>query len=328
MTAMPRVPASESALAIDVAIAAQLACLLEASAPKPGNVSPGRDFGDVCYQEFLASAAAIGAPLAEAATRPVGQTVRLAVEATARWTRSNTNLGIVLALAPIARAAPQVRLTPDTTNGSTVAAVVSGFSRTLRAAVQSVLDDTTVDDAREVYAAIRLAAPGGLGRVADQDVAGEPTLPLVDVMRLAAGRDAIAREYATGFAVTFETGAPALDRALADGLSWDDATVETFLRLLASAPDTHIARRGGAALAAEVSDRARAALGAGGVRSAAGREAIARMDRQLRDASHLANPGAAADLTAAAIFVVLLGGGWQASLGRPAAQGARDAASR
>ena len=29
-----------------VAAAAQLACLLEASAPKPGNVSPGRHFTD------------------------------------------------------------------------------------------------------------------------------------------------------------------------------------------------------------------------------------------------------------------------------------------
>src|SRR6516225_6597090 len=47
----------------DVAAAAQLACLLEASAPKPGNVSPGRHFEDLRYEDFLASAAAIGAPL-------------------------------------------------------------------------------------------------------------------------------------------------------------------------------------------------------------------------------------------------------------------------
>ena len=91
--------------ATDVAAAAQLACLLEASAPKPGNVSPGRHFADARYEDFLASAIAIGIPLAGAGTRPVGATVRLAVEATARWTRSNTNLGIVLLLAPLARAA-------------------------------------------------------------------------------------------------------------------------------------------------------------------------------------------------------------------------------
>jgi triphosphoribosyl-dephospho-CoA synthase len=59
-----------------------------------------------------------------------------------------------------------------------------------------------------------------------------------------------------------------------------------------------------------VTERARRALAAGGVRSAAGRHAIDEMDRRLRDAHNIWNPGTAADLTAAAIFVVLLRGGW------------------
>src|SRR5437762_11620413 len=105
MTSIARTPAGDVRLAADVAIAAQLACLIEASAPKPGNVSPGRHFADARYEDFLASAVAIGEPLAGAGMRSVGATVRLAVEATARWTRSNTNLGIVLLLTPLARAA-------------------------------------------------------------------------------------------------------------------------------------------------------------------------------------------------------------------------------
>ena len=318
--------------AADVAAAAQLACLLEASAPKPGNVSPGRQFDDLRYEDFLASAAAIGAPLAAAGTRPLGETVRLAIEATARWSRSNANLGIVLLLAPIARAASliaTVRLTPDTTGDrrDDVASVVSGFSRTLRDAVQRVLDATTIDDAREVYAAIRLAAPGGLGRVADQDVAQEPTVTLADAMRLAADRDTIAREYATGFELTFGIGAPALARARGDGLGWNDAVVETFLTLLAAGPDTHIIRRSGTALALEVTRLAQSTLAAGGVRTIGGREAIARMDGALAGRRHAANPGTSADLTAAAIFVVLLGGGWR-SAPETAAPGGRDAAAR
>jgi triphosphoribosyl-dephospho-CoA synthase len=157
-----------------------------------------------------------------------------------------------------------------------------------------------------VYEAIRRASPGGLGRAEAQDVAGEPTLTLLEVMRLAADRDGVAREYATAFEVTFETGAPVLVLARGDGLDWDDAIVETFLTLLAETPDTHVARRGGVALAAEVSRRASTALASGGVRSAAGRRAIDEMDRGLRDARNTANPGTTADLTAAAIFVVLL----------------------
>ena len=89
-----------------------------------------------------------------------------------------------------------------------------------------MLEKTTVDDARDVYAAIRQARPGGLGRVDEQDIAAEPSLTLLEVMRLAADRDGIAREYATAFEATFELGAPALERARGDGLPWEDAVVE------------------------------------------------------------------------------------------------------
>ena len=283
----------------DIRAAAQLACLLEASAPKPGNVSPGRHFADTRYEDFLASAAAIGEPLAGAGAHPVGVTVRLAIEATSRWTRSNTNLGIVLLLTPLARAA--------------LGSQASGMTR-LRAAVGHVLGATTVEDARDVYASIRLASPGGLGDVETEDVAGEPDVTLLEVMRLAAPRDGIAREYATAFQVTFETGAPVLEQARRDGLPWNEAVVETFLSVLATSPDTHVARRAGDAAAAEVTERARRVLAVGGVRSAVGRRAIDEMDRGLRDARNIGNPGTAADLTAAAIFVVLLRGGWD--LGR------------
>jgi triphosphoribosyl-dephospho-CoA synthase len=299
--------------AFAIAAAAQLACLLEASAPKPGNVSPGRHFADTRYEHFLASAAAIGGPLAGVTGRPLGATIRLAVEATAQFSAANTNLGIVLLLAPLARAAATVGSDPGD-GWSWGQTPVHGDSRlqNLRTGVRRVLDATTVEDARDVYAAIRLASPGGLGQVEAQDVAAEPTTTLLEAMRLAAHRDGIAREYATGFQVTFESGTPALSRARREGLSWDDAVVETFLTLLAAAPDTHVMRRGGAELAADVSRRAEAALGAGGIRSDQGRRAIGEMDIALRDARNTANPGTTADLTAAAIFVFLLTGGWAA----------------
>ena len=213
------------------------------------------------------------------------------MDATSRWTRTNTNLGIVLLFAPLAKAA-----------------FVEGIPR--RETVTRVLQETTIQDARDVYAAIRQAAPGGLGRADEQDIAAEPTRPLLDVMRLAAARDGIAREYATGYEVTFDTGAPALARARRDGLQWEDAIVETFLTLLAAHPDTHVARRAGSSRAEDVTRLAAAALASGSVRSAAGRRTIADMDVRLREPGHLANPGTTADLTAAAIFVVLLEGGW------------------
>ena len=280
--------------AAQVAAAAQLACLLEVSAPKPGNVSPFAGFRDASYEDFLASAAAIGPTLAAAGERPLGATIRAAVEATARWAPSNTNLGLVLLLAPLARAA----LTPG--------------GASLRDRLAATLAATTVADARDTYAAIRLGAPGGLGRAPDQDVAGTPTATLRDVMAMAVERDAIAREYASDFRTTFELGAPALRAALADRLPWRDAVVETYLTLLAAAPDTHIARKLGLPAAVTVQQRGRSVLDAGGVRTAPGREAIAALDGELRDEANTLNPGATADLTGAAIYLVLLEGGWRA----------------
>lgn len=282
-----RAPAPPSAA--EVASAAQLACLLEVSAPKPGNVSPGLAFHDTRYEDFLASAAAIGPAFLTAGERPLGATILDAIQATARFTRANTNLGIVLLLAPLARAA------------------LAPHAGTLRERLAHVLAETTVQDAANVYAAIRLAHPAGLGRAEAQDVREDPTVSLRDAMALAAERDGIAREYATDFATTFELGAPTLAHARADGLDWSDAIVETFLTLLAAQPDTHIARKLGPAAAQEISAHARAVLQAGGVRGAAGRAQLAALDHALRDARNARNPGTTADLVAGAIYVVVLG---------------------
>jgi triphosphoribosyl-dephospho-CoA synthase len=277
--------------AADIAALAQLACLLEVSAPKPGNVSPGRHFADLTYEDFLASAVAIGPALTRVTDRPIGETIRDAIETTACWTRTNTNLGIVLLLAPLAKAA----------------AVAAGGD--VRHSLRRLLDELSVADARDVYTAIRLARPGGLGQSQTQDVSGEPDVTLLEAMRIAADRDGIAREYATAFATTFEHGAPTLARGRADGLSWSDAIVETYLSLLAHSLDTHIVRRTGVEAAERVSRLARETLQAGGVRSAMGRRAVDDMDRAIRDARNSNNPGTTADLTAAAIFVTLVSQG-------------------
>jgi triphosphoribosyl-dephospho-CoA synthase len=80
--------------------------------------------------------------------------------------------------------------------------------------------------------------------------------------------------------------------------------VQAHLELLAQVPDTLIARKLGRAAAEDVSRAAAEVLAAGGVRTHEGRAAIARFDRELRDASNARNPGATADLVAAGLFVL------------------------
>ena len=283
----------------EVAAAGQLACLLEVSAPKPGNVSPERHFHDTRYEDFLASAVAIGPALSEAGQKPLGHTIRCAIEDTRRWTKSNTNLGIVLLLAPLAQAAL-----------ASEEPAPSGPREVLRERLARALRRTTVDDAVQVYAAIRHARPGGLGEAAEEDVSEAPSVTLREAMGLAAGRDAIAREYVTDFALTFEIGVPAVRAARAAGLAWTDAAVDAYLRLLDAAADTHIARKLGPSVAESVSQRAREVLKAGGTQSPEGRKALAALDAELRDPQNRRNPGTTADLTCAAIFIVILEGGW------------------
>jgi triphosphoribosyl-dephospho-CoA synthase len=272
----------------DVARAAQLACVLEASAEKPGNVTPSHDFDDTSYEDMLRSGIALGAELGRTGERGVGDTVLAAVRASRDAAGANTNLGIALLLAPLSRAA------------------LSGGP--LRERLGDVLLALTVDDARGAYAAIRLAGAGGLDEPVEHDVRDEPRVTLREAMAAAAQRDTIASEYVTDHAVTFELGLPVLADALSDELRPRDAIVELALRLLAAVPDTLIARKRGADAADRVAAGARQVLTAGGVRSARGRNALAEFDASLRQDGNALNPGTTADLVTAVLFVALLEG--------------------
>ena len=272
----------------DVVRAAQLACVLEASAEKPGNVTPSHDFDDTSFEDMLRSGIALGPELGRAGERSVGETVLAAVRASRDAAGANTNLGIALLLAPLARAA------------------LAGGP--LRERLGDVLRALTVDDARAAYAAIRLAGAGGLDEPVEHDVRDEPRVTLREAMAAAAQRDTIASEYVTDHAVTFELGLPALADALGDGLRARDAIVESALHLLAAVPDTLIARKRGTEAASRVAAGARRVLSAGGVRSARGRTALAGFDASLRQDGNALNPGTTADLVTAVLFVALLEG--------------------
>ncbi len=262
---------------LDSGLCAQIACIWEATARKPGNVHRYRDFHDSSYTDFLLSAAAIAPVMTTACQRRVGATILEAVRATRRVTGTNTNLGIVMLLAPLATVPPE---------------------QELRSGIASLLDGLDVEDARLTYEAIRLAAPGGLGQVAQQDVREEPTQTLRQVMALAAERDLIARQYANGFAEVFDDGVPVLLAELQRTGSIEGAIIFAHLRLMADHPDTLIARKCGWAEAEEASRRAKAVVDAGWAERNA-------FDDWLREDGHRRNPGATADLLTACLFVLL-----------------------
>jgi triphosphoribosyl-dephospho-CoA synthase len=267
-----------------IGLLAQTACIWEATARKPGNVHRYLDFDDTSYLDYLLSAAAVAAILDGVRERGVGATILAAVQARQQVARSNTNLGILLLLAPLA-AVPEEEAFPT--------------------AIDRVLDSLDLADSLAVFAGIRLAEPGGLGQAPAQDVHDGPTLPLRQIMGLAADRDLVARQYANGFREILDEGVPALCRAVALTGSVEGGIIGCHLALLANHPDSLIVRKRGTAEADEASQRARAVWEAGWPHEAAGRAALADLDVWLRAEGHSRNPGTTADLVTACLFVAL-----------------------
>lgn len=258
---------------------ATLACLWEATAAKPGNVYRGADFADLTYADFVTSAAVIGPIVDSTVEHGVGATIHKAVVATREAVATNTNLGMLLLIVPLAAVERET---------------------SLAAGIAGVLDRLDAADTREVYAAINAAQPGGMGEVAKADLRDPPpTIPLVEAMRLAAERDTIARQYTNSFEQVFEA-ADLIQAELAAGQPMSEAIVQAFLQLLARHPDSLIARKCGVELATEVSARAVKVLD-----STDRDAALADFDFWLRADGHLRNPGTTADLIAAGLFVLL-----------------------
>lgn len=275
---------------VDVGQCATLACLLEVTVPKPGNVHRGADFEDLTFADFAAAAVAVGpAMVAAAEARPLGGCILEAVRATRGWCATNVNLGIVLLLAPIAAASKQ-----------------AASIESLHAGVRDELARLTPGDALQVYAAIRLANPGGLGRVEEADVSAAPPADLLHAMRLAADRDLVARQYAGGFAELFDVVVPELRRNIAACSGLADAVIRTQLAVMRQFPDSLIARKCGFAAAQEVAVAAGQVLEAAVAGEEAFHETLADFDFWLRSDGHRRNPGTTADLLAAALFVLLL----------------------
>ncbi len=266
-------------------LAAQWACVLEATAPKPGNVHRGADFEDMSYLDMVLAAPLIGQQMQRAAEgQSIGQTVLRAVDAIRRYIGRNTHLGTVLLLAPLARL-PQDRLHSE--------------------AVAQELQQMNSEDAAAVYQAIRRAGAGGLGRAPQHDIRQAPPEDLLQAMNAAAERDRVARQYATAFADVFDVVVPQLEENLQRDWGVSPAIVHTYLQLLARWPDSLIQRKCGPDVAQNVSALARRIVEQFTPGSPEYYFQVAELDFYLRSDGHQRNPGTTADLVAAGLFVLL-----------------------
>jgi triphosphoribosyl-dephospho-CoA synthase len=227
--------------AAEISAAFLYACNAELDALKPGNVHRHAAGHGMEVTHFEAAARAAATPIAEAGAS-VGQRILRATEASVAATSLNTNLGIVLLCAPLAKAANETT-----------------FDVGLRRRLDLILSSLDEADAKDTFEAIRIANPAGMGKVEQGDVNSEPrNLTLLTAMRLAAERDRIANAYITAYADVFDFALPAFQEAKALSDPESALPITTLhMALLAEFPDTHIARKFGAGAAEAVRDDAR-----------------------------------------------------------------------
>lgn len=270
-------------LSMSIGQCATTACLLEVTAPKPGNVHRGADFEDVTFLDFALSAVAIGPIFDQASNLSAGQLILQAIEATRRVVNTNTNLGLMLLMAPLAKISA---------------------ARSLKEGAAEVLSELTAQDAADVYKAIGVANPGGMGKVDQHDVAATPPSNLLDAMAIAAERDLIAKQYTTNFADLGDL----CDRLLAvysSTRSLTTAIVNAHVWQMAQHPDSLIARKCGAATSIQSAAFASQVLESGSPGDEDYENALGDFDFWLRSDGHKRNPGTTADMIGAALFWLL-----------------------
>lgn len=275
-----------------VAQAAQLSMLIElSSTPKPGNVDRSHDFEEIKFHHFLISAVSAYPAFRDAALggEPTGRLIRRAVSAWRGWGLSqNTHFGTIALLVPLAKAA--------------------GRGGDLRVELRRVLEETTVEDALEFYAAFKIAGArvAEVGYLSLEDPHSSDRVlsenkTLLDLMRLSRGHDLVAREWSTGFERSFALSEILTKRV--EDLGMNDGVVMTYLEALAEIPDGLVASKFGFKKAEDASGRARSILGFE-VRK------TLRLARELDDEfiEEDVNPGSTADLIGAALFIALMEG--------------------
>lgn len=297
----------------------ELAILLEVSAyPKPGNVHRTVDFQETKYEHFLASAVAVAPPFKHAAERgikvsegkigpadvEIGSIIKDAVEDVSLWqSDGNTLLGAIILLSPIAVAAGMLgkeKFSPSK----------------LRKNIKVIVESSTPMDAVNVYDAIQIAKPNGLGKAPKLDVTDpaskqkllDDQVTLFEVFKIASSYDSIASEWVNNYSITFDLGYPYFVQQLKETADVNTATVHAFLKILSEVPDTFISRKVGLAKAKKISVEARRVLEKGGLTTSSGRNLLEKFDKNLRDPDHNLSPGTTADITEAVLAISILNG--------------------
>lgn len=271
-----------------VGLRVQIAIETECSARKAGNVHPQASFENLSHRHFVVAAKAIGETIDHCIGQPVGQIVLQSVQAMMDAVCSNTSLGTILLMAPLVVA---------THRRSEKKAETESFHDYLNETLLTL----TQNDSRDIYEAIRIAKPGGLGNSQSMDVQESAPQNILDAMRIASVWDDVALQYVSEFAIVFEISRRIEIKQMI-GLTKLDSIRCVQMEVLSERIDSLIARKQGRTIAKQVQTLAGEVISSGPFGSEEYEASWQSFDAYLRDAEHRGNPGTIADLIASALF--------------------------
>ena len=281
-------PKSKNTLQYTAGQIASWVCQLEVTAPKPGNVHRGADFEDVTLGDFLSSGIALSSAIdAQPTTGGTGSMILSAVERTNLVCKTNTNLGIVLLVCPLAKLVQRGEpITPQF--------------------IAAEIETLTGAESRAVYQAIAKAKAGGLATADKHDVNDADGAPdkLIDAMEQARERDMVAKQFCSGYTDVIEFVLPAIEEGLLRFGEISHGIVWAHVKTMAQFPDSLISRKLGDAVA-----KKSAAMAAQCLEQLTNADdddfwrSVGDLDFWLRSDGHRRNPGTTADLITAALYV-------------------------
>lgn len=276
---------------VDLATLVYDCFICDINALKPGNVGRhGAGHGMDCA-DFIKSAQVV-TPILCNQRLGLGKRILSSVEATLGAVHCNTNLGMVLLIAPIIRVFEQL--------------VSPGDFQDL---IKPTLMSLEQQEAQDIFAAIRLANPGGLGKVDKYDVNSPLDIDIYSAMDAAKERDLIALQYANGYREIVNLGIKCLQNYHNRWNSVEWAAVACYLMYMASFPDSHIRRKYGIEIAEQVRKKTIPVWERFADYDNPGdaRGVLTMFDKELKESE--INPGTCADLTVASLLLYRLGVG-------------------
>ncbi|MCS3904468.1 triphosphoribosyl-dephospho-CoA synthase [Methylohalomonas lacus] len=261
------------------------AFVMDIRALKPGNVHAYAAGHDMTAADFERSAE-VSVPCLLRSDRSPGERLHDAVAATRAAVGCNTNLGMLLLALPL------------------VLAVQRPGQGSLQARVRDVLRSLDeFADAGHFFAAIRLAAPGGLGETEQHDVNKAADVSVITAMCAAQHRDRVARQYASDYADIFAEPLNVLRDCKERWHSVEWSLVACYLSFLTQFSDSHITRKYGESVARDVRQQGdkilTSFLSYRNPEEAASE--LLEFDAQLK--AEAINPGTSADLSVTCLLV-------------------------